>query len=478
MKSMSYKLMDKNVINLQKNDFINDTNYYIMQQDTQEKKRLLHFALMKFIKTQYNKKNDILIRNSKTKNFFSKYNNLNLLPYLKKKIYKKQVEKNSYFSIDSKTSQISENKSYFPKTKNIDGYISKRDTFYSQPKINKSKENKDKNRNKKGQKNRIQSSFESVSTKYRNFLEHTSSDKTKLFNNKVELNEEMLRYSKRMIYLMQNSNFKKYNYNISSFKRKNSSKSHIFEYNNEDDFNNEKTNFDTPQKESSLNNKIQLNSFTNGKKNKIIFNYMNDKSNNAELFLQDIPFGKTLNKFNFQYDGKNKGNSLKKNLTYREDKKDSKIIFLNQDKTDSNNIINFNFNNDEKNKIINYIKSFYENKKLSPTEIKYRASNEIKNLNIKRCNLSQRKKDFNLFFHDKNDKFEFINPKEGSKSITSDKRSLTNDQKIELNDKFRITMKIEKFNKNNNKFTPNCLISFNRDFNNRKNKNNDIIDLI
>ncbi len=39
-------------------------------------------------------------------------------------------------------------------------------------------------------------------------------------------------------------------------------------------------------------------------------------------------------------------------------------------------------------------------------------------------------------------------------------------------------MKIEKFNQNNNKFTPNCLISFNRDFNNRKNKNNDIIDLI
>ena len=313
---------------------------------------------MKFIKTQYNKKNDILIRNSKTKNFFSKYNNLNLLPYLKKKIYKKQVEKNSYFSIDSKASQISENKNYFPKTKNIDGYISKRDTFYSQPKINKSKENKDKNRNKKGQKNRIQSSFESVSTKYRNFLEPTSSDKTKLLNNKIELNEEMLKYSKRMIYLMQNSNFKKYNYNISSFKRKNSSKSHIFEYNNEDDINNEKTNFDTPQKESSLINKIQLNSFTNGKKNKIIFNYMNDKSNNAEFLFQDIPFGKTLNKFNFQYNGKNKG-SLTKNLTYREDKKDSKIIFSNQDKIDSNNIINFNFNmlnnnNDEKNKIINY----------------------------------------------------------------------------------------------------------------------------
>ena len=92
---------------------------------------------------------------------------------------------------------------------------------------------------------------------------------------------------------MQNSNFKKYNYNISSFKRKNSSKSHIFEYNNEDDINNEKTNFDTPQKESSLINKIQLNSFTNGKKNKIIFNYMNDKSNNAEFLFKDIPFGKT-----------------------------------------------------------------------------------------------------------------------------------------------------------------------------------------
>ena len=59
-----------------------------------KKKRLLHFALMKFIKTQYNKKFDILIKNSKSKDFFSRYNNLNLLPYLKKQLYKKHIDKN------------------------------------------------------------------------------------------------------------------------------------------------------------------------------------------------------------------------------------------------------------------------------------------------------------------------------------------------------------------------------------------------
>lgn len=45
----------------------------------------------------------------------------------------------------------------------------------------------------------------------------------------------MLKKSKRMLYLMQNSNFKKYNYNISYFKRNNSFKSYNNEYNKEDD---------------------------------------------------------------------------------------------------------------------------------------------------------------------------------------------------------------------------------------------------
>ena len=251
---------------------------------------------MKFIKTQYNKKFDILINNSKSKDFFSRFNNLNLLPYLKKKIYKKQVEKNSYFSIDSKTSQISENKSYFPKTKNIDGYISKRASYKSQQKVNKSNENIDKNRNKKVQNNRIKSSFESESIKHRNFLEYTS-DRTKIFNNKVKINEEMMKKSKRILYLMQNSNFKKYNYNISYFKRNNSFKSYNKEYNKEDDFNNEKTNFDTPQKESSLNYKIKLNSFTNEKSKKKIFTYMNKTSNNKEIQFKYLNFDRTYDKF-------------------------------------------------------------------------------------------------------------------------------------------------------------------------------------
>ena len=104
----------------------------------------------------------------------------------------------------------------------------------------------------------------------------------------------------------------------------------------------------------------------------------------------------------------------------------------------------------------------------------------IKNLTIKRCNLKHDKKDFNIFFRDKYDKFEFINSKEGSKTINNDKRPLSNNQKIEIMDKFQNTTKFEKFNKSDNKFTNNCPLDyFNREFNNRKNNNNnDIIDLI
>ena len=482
MKSFSYKLIGKNQINLQKTDFINDSDYYILKQDIQEKKRLLHFALMKFIKTQYNKKFDILINNSKSKDFFSRFNNLNLLPYLKRQLYKNHIDKNSGFRVNSKENKIPDNKSYFSQTKNINEYISKRASYKSQQKINKSNENIDKNRNKKVQNNRIKSSFESESIKHRNFLEYTS-DRTKIFNNKVKINEEMMKKSKRMLYLMQNSNFKKYNYNISYFKRNNSFKSYNKEYNKEDDFNNEKTNFDTPQKESSLNYKIKLNSFTNEKSNKKIFTYMNDTSNNAEIHLKDLTFGRTSDKFG-QHFNENRSNNLKKNLTYREDKKDSKIIITSQNKNDSTNIIKHNFNmlnnkSAEKNKKINSINSFYGKKKLSSTEIKRKVSSKIKNLTIKRCNLKHDKKDFNIFFRDKYDKFEFINSKEGSKTINNDKRPLSNNQKIEIMDKFQNTTKFEKFNKSDNKFTNNCPISFNREFNNRKNNNNnDIIDLI
>lgn len=97
------------------------------------------------------------------------------------------------------------------------------------------------------------------------------------------------------------------------------------------DINNEKTNFDTPQKESSLNYKIKLNSFTNEKNNKKIFTYMNDTSNNAEIHLKDLTFGRTSNNFDQHFNG-NRSNNLKKYLTYKEEKKDSKIIITSQEK--------------------------------------------------------------------------------------------------------------------------------------------------
>ena len=111
MKNITFNLANTNLINLKKIDYINDTTY--VHKQNQEQKRLLHFALMKFIKTQYNKRSDILIKNSKHKESFPKFNNLNLLPYLKKKIHQKEYEKNPYFSTYYKVIGFSDNKNYY-----------------------------------------------------------------------------------------------------------------------------------------------------------------------------------------------------------------------------------------------------------------------------------------------------------------------------------------------------------------------------
>jgi hypothetical protein len=173
MKNITFNLANTNLINLKKIDYINDTTY--VHKQNQEQKRLLHFALMKFIKTQYNKRSDILIKNSKHKESFPKFNNLNLLPYLKKKIHQKEYEKNPYFSTYYQVIGFPDNKNYYSKTNNINEYNSKTNTLHAQQRSNKKTEIKDKKRYK----NRIKSSFAFDASKYRKIL-GDSTDRNKI----------------------------------------------------------------------------------------------------------------------------------------------------------------------------------------------------------------------------------------------------------------------------------------------------------
>ena len=334
MKNISFNLANQNLINLKKIDYISDTTY--IHKQNQEQKRQLHFALMKFIKTQYNKRPDILIKNSKHKEIFPKNYNLNLLPYLKKKIHQKQYEKKPFFNTYYKLTGFPENKNYYSKTNNINEYNSKTNTIHVQPRSNKEKEIKDKKRYK----NRIKSSFAFDSSKYRKIL-GDSTDRNKILNNNTTLGKEIKKNNKNILYLMKNTNFNIYNINILPFKRKNSSKSHYNENLNEDDINNEKTNFDTPNRDRALNYKNRLNSFISEINNRKLMHYINDISNNAEVHKQDITFGKTYKNFNQIFNGKNK-NNLHKNLTYREDKKNSKLINTSPEKNHSKNNIKKN----------------------------------------------------------------------------------------------------------------------------------------
>ena len=478
MKNITFNLANTNLINLKKIDYINDTTY--VHKQNQEQKRLLHFALMKFIKTQYNKRSDILIKNSKLKESFPKFNNLNLLPYLKKKIHQKEYEKKPYFSTYYKATGFSDNKNYYSKTNNINEYNSKTNTLHAQQTSNKKTEIKDKKRYK----NRIKSSFAFDASKYRKIL-GDSTDRNKIFNNNTTLGKDIKKNSKNIIHLMKNTNFNIYNFNILPFKRKNSSKSHYNENLNEDDINNEKTNFDTPNRESALNYKNKLNSFISEINNRKLMNYINDISNNAEVHKQDITFGKTYKKFDKIFNGKNK-NNLHKNLTYREDKKDSKLINTSPEKNHSKINIKKNLETNgnksaDKNIIANYIKLIYENKKISSTESKKETTNNIQNINIKKYkfNLKQAKNDCNNFYKSKFNYNEIKNSKEGSKNTHSEKKKPSiNIKKMEILDKLCINTKYGKTNQCNIKLAHNCPISFNRVVSNRKNNNNDIIDLI
>ena len=120
MKNIPFNFLNNKYIDIKKIDNINDNNYN--SKENQNQKRLLHFSLMKFIKTQYNKNKDILTKRSAYKHFFNKYNNLNLLPFLKKKIKYKNSQKNLFYSTYAKFDGLSNFRNYEFKTNNINEY--------------------------------------------------------------------------------------------------------------------------------------------------------------------------------------------------------------------------------------------------------------------------------------------------------------------------------------------------------------------
>ena len=475
MKNISYYLAKKKLINLRKVDFLKDVN--LTSKKSQEEKRLLHFALMKFIKTQYNKKRDTLIKKAKSKDFFNKYNNLNSLPYLKKKNIQNQKEKKMHLSAHPNMTGLAENQNYYTKTNNMNEYTSKRNTIQGQSKSNREKEIN----NKKKFKNRLKSSFEGETSKYIKFLE-ISSEKNKLLYNNFLSCKESAKNNNNIIYSFKNSNFNVYHLNIPFIKRKNSIKSHNSELVKDDDINNEKTNFDTPQEENSLNSKNKLNSFKI--KSKKILDYINDISNNAEVKFNGTILGKDNNNFSQSYTKKNKNNNLNKNLTYGEEQKISKLINSSPEKNYSYSAskkIEKSFDNNRvTNNIIN-AKTFYERRKITSTEIRNKTTNIVNNINIKRYkyNLKQVKNDYKNYYKNKYDKYEVNNLKDQSKvNSSSKKKTLLNNKKIEKIDNLRINTKFWQFNPNSLKIGHKYPITFNRNINNRKNNNNDIIDLI
>lgn len=469
MKNVNNHLAGKNLRNLKKTEFKKETNDN--SKNNQEQKRLLHFALMKFIKTQYNKKQDLLIKKSKGKDFFNKYNNLNLLPYLKRKIY----EKNMYISAYPNLTGFNEKKNHFYQTSNINEYNSKNNNLQSQSKSMRERITI----NKKRHKNRIKSSYEGEDSKYKNFLE-ISSERKKIFNNNIKFNKDIMKNENSIINMMRKSNFNIYSLNLPFFKRNNSSKSNNIEFANEDDINNEKTNFDTPQRESSLNYKNKLNSVISEIKKKKLFDYINDISNNAEIHNLSIKFGNENKKFEQLFIRKNKNNNLYKNLTYRDDKIISQLIDASPKKNNSKSSIRQNLDKSIDKKGMT-IKSFFDSRKIASTEIKNQTFNTMKNMNIKKnkYNLKHTKYDFKNYYKNHYDKYDVKNIEDESKmSYSEKKKPLINNKKKELTDKLHIMTKFGQFNQNCLKIVHKYPIGFNMDINNRKNNNDDIINLI
>ena len=183
-------------------------------------------------------------------------------------------------------------------------------------------------------------------------------------------------------------------------------------------------------------------------------------------------------------------NDLQKNLTYREEKKNSKLSFSTPEKNYLCNTINKNVEisknkSIDKNRIINYIKSTYEQRKTFSSENKNNSLNNITNMNIKnfKYTLKQSKNEYINFYKNKFNEYEindsFWNSKEGNKMNKIEKNSqLKESKKRELINKLSINTKIGYKNQNKMKWIRQCPIAFNKNIKNTKNNNNDIIDLI
>ena len=437
MKNMTYNLTNKNLINLKKINLVNNTKQPTKEMN--ESKRLLHIYLMKFIKTQFNKNNEILTKRAKC---CPKYNNLHLLPYLRKKFYKKDNEKNTYISSYSKITGYTYSKNQNTKTNNnINEYTSKDKNLENKYvikafKTRESKINKIKT-------SRIKSSFDLEPSKIKNIFKVRSDIKYRLNRNVSVKNEET-------------------------------------------EINKNDSRKETQQRESFLSYKNKTNSFNSKITITKLSNLLNG-INRTQLHQKNSELEKNNRRFDNR---KNENNDLQKNLTYREEKKNSKLSFTTPEKNYLCNTINKNVEiskkrSIDKNRIINYIKSTYEQRKTFSSENKNNSLNNITNMNIKnfKYTLKQSKNEYINFYKNKFNEYEindsFWNSKEGNKMNKIEKNSqLKESKKRELINKLSINTKIGYKNQNRMKWIRQCPIAFNKNINNKKNNNNDIIDLI
>jgi hypothetical protein len=211
---------------------------------------------MKFIKTQFNKNKDMLTKRAKC---FPKYNNLHLLPYLKKKLNKKDSAKNAYVSSYSKITGFTFSKNQDSKTNNNINEYSLKDKKLENNFVNKAFKTREQKINKI-KTNRIKSSFDLEPIK--NNFKIRSDIKYKL--NNILFNKESFINQSNLLFLKhKNSNFNIYNNNVPHFKRKNSSNSgrNVSVKNEDTEINKNDSRKDTQQRESFLSYKNKTNSF-------------------------------------------------------------------------------------------------------------------------------------------------------------------------------------------------------------------------
>ena len=449
----------------------------------------------------YNKNKESIKKNAKNKNFFYKYKNLNLLPYLKRKANQKINENKFYFSTFSKVPFYKKDKK---NNNNIDEYSSKikySDINFRKKQNKAKKEQKDqKEKDSLINQNRVKYTYIKNNLNFKNIFSDNILKRKNILNNdnkEAQNNNNEYNYNSIIPLLKRQNEFININNNKEIKKET--------EIDNENEKNKIDCKKDTPKRniENSLKEKNNSDnkdnksiSFTLSIKSKKIENFKQkqnsfsgvniyDIKNNVEVHFQSIKFGKNEQQFNqisFNNNKKNKYTNLFQNLTFREDNKDSKSILYNTPlKNESNNKINQNSDifynkSKEENFMKSDIKTFYDNRKFFSNEAKINYLKNIKNLNIKKYkyNLKQTPKESKNNFKNISEKYEvmdsFLNIKDGSKVSADKAKSLIKDKTKNSLGKFNLNMRL---------MTQNCQILFNRNMNRKKkNNNDDIIGLI